>query len=441
MLALLLMLGFVSCAAPAAGPSDAANTPSASMQASPEADPVEAAATLDELEILMKEYATAEDYQAALRCADKMLEIDPNCEMAYYAQASFRLELLRKDVDALNAILAKAMETVPDPAQYAENVQHQIDGVDLSVTLPFVHDYASEDEINTYGVSSANYYNGGGVYGEWQNGLLTSQGEWVYYSVPAEGYAIYKMRAGGEAKQRLGEDCGCCLNAVGDWIYYCNNSENNCIFKMRTDGSERTQVSDDNCKYMAVCGEWIVYASMNEGDSLYKMKLDGSERTLVVQSPVMFPYLYGDRIYFRQRDERSFYSVALDGSDLKQLAPYIEGYCFGDDWIFYITDDSGMIVKKMRLDGSDVADVYRFAGKGGYALYTDGSLVVNDNMEDSDHEQAIAVDLDTMEKTVLVDEWCELFYIADGIGYYLDYEEGNAWYYVDLASGKTGKLE
>ena len=136
---------------------------------------------------------------------------------------------------------------------------------------------------------------------------------------------------------------------------------------MRTDGSARTQVSDDACKYMAVCGEWIVYANMNENDSLYKVRLDGSERTLVVQSPVMYPYLYGDRIYFRQRDERSFYSVAPDGSDMKQLAQYIEGYCIGDDWIYFITDDKGMVVEKMRLDGSDVTSVYRFAGKGGYA--------------------------------------------------------------------------
>lgn len=328
-----------------------------------------------------------------------------------------------------------------DPQVYVDWVKQYAGNSGLTINLPFVPDYASTDEINTYGVVSANYYNGGGVYGEWQNGLLTSQGEWVYYSVPVEGYAIYKMRADGGGKQQLGKDCGCCLNVVGDWIYYCNNNENNCIFKMRTDGSERTQVSDDNCKYMAVCGEWIVYASMNEGDGLYKMKLDGSERTLVVQSPVQYPYLYNDRIYFRLRDEKSFYSVAADGSDMKQLVPYIEGYCIADDWIYYITDDKGMVVEKMRPDGSGVASVFRFAGKGGYALYNTGSLIVNDNMENSDHEQAVSVDLGTMKKTMLVDEWCELFYTANGMGYYLDYEEGHTWYYVDLASGKTGKLE
>lgn len=239
----------------------------------------------------------------------------------------------------------------------------------------------------------------------------------------------------------MGEDCGCCLNVVGDWVYYCNLSENDCIFKMRTDGSERTQVSDDNCKYMAVCGKWIVCASENEDDNLYKMKLDGSERTLVVQGPVMYPYLYDERIYFRQRDERSFYSVSPDGSDMKQLAQYIEGYCIGDDWIYYITDDNGMVVDKMRPDGSDITSVFRFAYKGGYALYTDGSLIINDILENSDHEQAIAVDMNTMILTVLVDDWCELFYIANGIGYYLDYEEGNVWYYVNLALGETGRLE
>jgi len=404
-------------------------------------DPVDAATTIAELEVLMKEYTVAGDYENALRCADKMLEIDPNCETAYYAQAGLRLEMLQADADALNAILAQAMDTVSDPVQYAENVQHQIDAVDLTVTLPFVHDYASVDEINTYGVASSNYYNGGGVYSEWQSGLLTSQGDWVYYCVPAEGYAIYKMHADGSNKQRLGEDHGCSLNVVGDWIYYCNLSENNQIFKMRTDGSERTKVSDDASKYMAVCGEWIVYANMNENDSVYKMRLDGSERTLVAQTPAMYPYLYGERIYFRHRDERGLYSVALDGSDLKQLTPYIEGYCFEDHWLYFITDDNGMVVKKMRPDGSEQTDVYRFAAKGGFALFADGRLIVSDISEGRDHDQVLVIDLDTMDKTVLVDEWCEAFYTANGVGYYLDYEEGNVWYYVDLASGKTGKLE
>ena len=74
-------------------------------------------------------------------------------------------------------------------------------------------------------------------------------------------------------------------------------------------------------------------------------------------------------------------------------------------------------------------------------LYTEGRLIVNDNMDNSDHEQAIAVDLESMEKTVLVDDWCEAIYIADDIAYYLDYEEGNVWYYVNLTSGETGRLQ
>ena len=403
---------------------------------------MQAARTVEEVGQIMKPYYVSGDCESALRCADRMLEIDPDSEDAYYTQAEIRILLLQAEYEKLNSIVAQGMEHMSDPEGYADWINGFVEQNDLSVSIPFIHDYTSEDEINTYGVASSNYYNGGGVYGEWQNGLLTSQGDWVYFIVPAEGYAIYKMRTDGSGKQRLGEDNGCCLNIVADWLYYCNNSENNCIFKIRTDGSERTQVSDDNCKYMAVYGEWIVYASMNEGDSLYKMRLDGSERTLVVQSPVMYPYLYGGRIYFRHRDERSFYSVAPDGSDLKQLAPQgVEGFCIEGDWIYYITVNQSMVVEKMRLDGSEVTHVLRFVGKGGLVLIADGRLIAGGMLEGSDHEQVVVIDLDTMAETVLVDEWCEAFYIAGGMGYYLDYEEGNAWYYADLASGETGKLE
>jgi hypothetical protein len=402
---------------------------------------LQAATTIEEVGQIMKPYVGSGDYETVMRCVDRMLEIDPESQDAWGAKAEMQILFITAEQQELNGIVAEGIKKVSDPAGYVAWVKQYAENNGLKIDLPFVHDYASEDEINTYGVASANYYYGGGVHGEWQNGILTSQGDWVYYSVPAEGYAIYKMRADGKNKQRVGEDNGCCLNVVGDWLYYCNNSENNCIFKMRTDGSERTQVSDDNCKYMAVCGEWIIYASMNEGESLYKMKLDGSERTLVFQSPVMYPYLYGDRIYFRQRDERSFYSVAPDGSDMKQLSQYIEGYCIEGDWIYYFTEDSGMIVKKMRLDGSEQSVVFRFAGAGGFALYLDGNLIVSDTPENSDHDQVISIDLDTMVQTVLVDEWCEAFYMVGDYAYYLNYEEGNVWYYVNLASGEIGKLE
>jgi len=440
---LLMILFFSACGAPAAEQASeaAAASPTATPVPSEAADPVEAAATVEELETLINAYIAEGDYEAALRCVDKILEIDPENQDVWYAQAEIRILQLKAQYDSLNDIIAQGMEQADDPAGFEAQVSALAEENGVTVELPFIADYASEDEINTYGVTSSNYYNGGGIYGEWQNGIITSQGDWVYYSVPSEDYAIYKMRSNRTDIQRVGGDSGCCLNVVGDWIYYCNLSENDCIFKMRTDGSERTQVSDDNCKYMAVCGDWIVYASMNEGESLYIMKLDGSERTLVVQSPVMYPYLYGGRIYFRQRDERSFYSVATDGSDLQQLAQYTEGYCIEGDWIYYITDDDGMVIDKMQLDGSEQVEVLRFDGKANIVLFAGGRMIVEGTLEGSDYEQVVAVDLDTMTETVLVDEWCEALFAAGSMGYYLDYEDGNAWYYIDLVSGETGKLE
>lgn len=402
---------------------------------------LQAAKSVDEIGQIMKPYVISEDYEIVLQCTDRMLEIDPESEMAWYVRTEMQMLLLLEKQKELYGTITKGLEKLDDPVSYANWVKHFAQDNGIVIELPFFSDYRSEEEINTYGVTGINYYNGGGLYGTWQNGVLTSQGDWVYYSVPNEGYAIYKMRVNGENKLRLGDENGCCLNVVGDWIYYCNINANNSIFKMRTDGSERTKISDDNCKYMAVCGEWIVYVNMNEGECLFRMKLDGSERKQLVKNPVMYPYLYDDRVYFRYRDDRSFYSVSLDGGDLRREVPYIEGYFINDDWIYYITDEDGMVLKRMRTDRSDVSTVYRFMSKGGYAIYLDGSIIVNEVLEGSDHEQAVSIDLDTMEKTVLVDEWCEMFYVARGMGYYLDYEEGHRWYYVNLSTGETGNLD
>ena len=49
--------------------------------------------------------------------------------------------------------------------------------------------------------------------------------------------------------------------------------------------------------------------------------------------------------------------------------------------------------------------------------------------------------MDNMTQMMVEDEWCEAGFVADGIMYYLDYEDGNAWYYINLASDQIGKLE
>ena len=222
---IVIVLLMAGCAAPASTESSQASSASASQTAEVStADELEtalqAATTVDEVAQIMKPYVTSGDYGNALRCADRMLEIDPESQDAWSTKAEMQILFIVSEKEELNGIVAEGMGAVDDPAGYVDWLRQYAENNGLTLELPFVPDYSSESEINTYGVSSANYYNGGGVYGQWQNGLLTSQGGWVYYTVPAEGYAIYKMRAGGENKQRLGEDCGCCLNVVGDWMYY-----------------------------------------------------------------------------------------------------------------------------------------------------------------------------------------------------------------------------
>jgi tetratricopeptide (TPR) repeat protein len=446
----LSMAMLTACAAPAASQTSEITTATATAipttpsltttraASSPEAV-VEGASTIDELNALMKQYYQDGNYAAALLCADKMLKVDPAYGKAYYAQAEYRVLLLEAEYKELNDMLAKGMETVDDPAEYTEVIKHLLEGRDLTVKIPFRSDYTSKDEVNTNGISCANYANQA-VYMQWQGGLLTSQGDWVYYSVPAEGYALYKMRMNGEDKQRLGSDTGCYLNVIGDWIYYCNLSKENAIFKMRTDGSEGTPITDDKCTSMAVCGEWMIYCSKNEDERLYKMRLDGSERTMLCDRPVKTPYLMGDTVYFGLRDENAFCSVGLEGGKAKKLVDQrINYYCFDGDWIYYMADNKGLVIEKMRLDGSEKTEVFRFFGKANGLNITEGRLVLEGCLKDGAEEQIGILDLATMEFKLVVDEWCST-YIAGDRGYYIDYEDNNAWYSFSLVSGEITKL-
>ncbi len=443
LLALILTFSFTACSAPTgAADSSADVTPTAEIAAVAD-DPlagIKNAATIEEVAPYHKAALEAGDYATALVCAERMLEIDPASLDAQNALAEARIALLQQGVDELNTSITNGLSSVTDPAAYAEYVSSLLEGIDFTIDLPFVSDYGAAENANTSGITFSNLLQRG-VYTAWQGGLLTAQADWVYFSVPGEDWAIYKIREDGAKRTRLGEACGCYLNVVGDWLYYCNTADGNRIYKVRTDGNENQKVSEDTGRYLAVIDDWMYYAVESEDYNLYRSRLDGSERTMLSGEPTREAYCTDGVLYTALRDEGGIYRANPDASEPRLLSAYDAGSYFEyEGSIYLLTDVKGLVIFKMSPDGTGEEALIHYGVNIAAFTIAGGKLIVTGRAE-KDQEEGIAVfDLTTMEPGIFIPCWCEGLYTdKQDTVYFVDCED-NTWHWLNAETGETGTL-
>ena len=439
--AALLLLAFGCAASQTAENAGLTAAPTATAAA--EEDPLAAiqnAATIEEVAPYHKAALGKGDYETALVCAKRMVEIDPASQDAQNALAEAEIALLQLQVDGLNASLESGLASVPDPAAYAEYISSLLEGTDLTVSLPFVSDYGAAENANVNGITFSNLVQRG-VYLGWQGGLLTAQADWIYFSAPSEDWAIYKIREGGAKRTRLGEACGCYLNVVGDWLYYCNTADGNRIYKMRTDGSENQKVCEDTGRYLAVVDDWMYYAEEGEDFKLYRSRLDGSECTMLSGEPTREAYCADGVLYTALRDEGGIYRANPDASEPRKITTYNAGCYFEKDgWIYLVTGDYGLAILRIRLDGTGEEELLRADVNIAAFTLTKDQLIVTGRLGKDQPEGITVYDQKTMEPGIFLACWCEGLYTdKNDILYCIDCED-NTWHWLNAETGETGAL-
>ena len=98
-----------------------------------------------------------------------------------------------------------------------------------------------EKDIENIGISNAIGNSGGNIINE---GIITKQGEWLYYINPADNNKIYKTKTDMSGKAKLCNDKSSCLNVIGNWLYYVNWSDRGKIYKVMVDGTNRKKICD-----------------------------------------------------------------------------------------------------------------------------------------------------------------------------------------------------
>lgn len=401
------------------------------------------ATTSEELRGLVEQFRSGKNYNALYLAAVKLVEIDPEYAPGYTDAAWALLELSKSNYDEINRLLEQGCKNAADNAEYISEWVMQNEP-NLLMKLPFISDLTSVDEINTVGITSGNSFNKikiNNIWQGWQGGLLTSQGEWVYFSSQNENFALYKMRSNGENIERLGEDSGSFLNIIGDWLYFCNLSDDGKLYKMRTDGSEKTKITDDSCEFISVADGWIYYCNTIEDGCLFKVRTDGSDRIQLNDTVVMTPYVSDGWVYYYAKKEGGFWRVSTDGSTQQLLSEQsVISYCLSDGWIYYLTDNSGMVIEKMLPDGSEISSVYAYDAKiTSFNIY--GNRIYISVRDNEGRDKIISFNMDTSLEEQEFYQVSEILCTSDGDWlYYADWNDGNIWYRINIGSGETEKL-
>ncbi|MPM08450.1 hypothetical protein SDC9_54762 [bioreactor metagenome] len=423
----------------------AACGPSASPSPDSESAAVEKASTAEELNSLIDQYEKEEDYSSALLAAEKLTRLDPSDDDAYIKKAELRISALRAENESLNKMLEEDIGGVGDRAAYKERVSKLYEEAGLKLSMPFVPDYVSKDEINVSGNSCGNL--AGAVwtadFSACWNGVFAAQGDWVYYSEFGENFALYKVRGGGAEKQKLCDDGASNLNVAGDWIYFVNLSDNNAPYKIRTDGSEKQKLAEDGASCLCITHEMIYFAGLNEGGAVYRMKTDGSGR-----EPMGFSAqtLFADGLwlYFSTGDEKTVERVSLDGVTRQVL---LDGgwrglFCPYEECFYYLTLDSeGFAVMKMNPDGGEKSELWRSGAKVNFFSFSAGRLLVAVRSPEN-VSSILAFDLDTMEQILELDNVPTQGIFADGTDnvFFMNAAENYALYRIDWQRGAAVKM-
>ncbi|HWQ06195.1 MAG TPA: DUF5050 domain-containing protein [Feifaniaceae bacterium] len=443
LLVVLMVVSLFACAKPSAP--DAAESPAVSepaAQASSPADEIAAASTPEALRALIAAYQANGDNDSVYQAAIKLIELSPSDTQSYQDAIAALLGSISGDYEEIQRLVTLALTNAPDGATDFSawaNAQNQT----FSYTVPFFGDYASEAEINTVGITPGNLTNEDALTASFlRNGLLTTQGNWVYFMLPNADYYVYKMRLDGTGFTNVGDARGDNLNVVGDWLYYKNLNDQDMVYRIRTDGTQKEKLQFNKAVMMAVTKDAVFYTD----NALYCAKLDGSEPIKLMDGTFAHMSLYDGWIYYCTGGDRSeFCRIPAEGGEPQKICDgWITQYSIQDGWLYYLNNTDQKAVVRMRLDGSESSEIYRSDFIVNACGVTADKLVVSLCKVNDDRGKPYPTDLavvDLASGKVLheLEMYAPSFNTAGDKAYFLD--ESNNWHVLNLTSGAVEVIE
>lgn len=200
----------------------------------------------------------------------------------------------------------------------------------------------------------------------------------------------------------------------GDRLYLTDRYKQQINTAPVADPSARSLVLDRSAQGLNVQGDWLYFVNLSAQNGLYRVKTDGSELSPLWEEPVINPLVWGDKIYFLEKQGERLRRISIHGGDAELLSETkILHYALDGEWIYYI-DEAGR-------------DVYRLLQSGGRAEQLYSGRFSDINVDE--YSRLYFLDLDRGTAIVAAaNDGSNLELLSEEGGEYLNYGEGMLYF-------------
>ena len=216
---------------------------------------------------------------------------------------------------------------------------------------------------------------------------------WFYYSYAGEenwkvyGDVVYRMRADGTGKMKviklneLWKGYYPAIHMYGEFIFFTNPADGGALYKMRLDGTEKTKLNNEGTSFLDVSDGWAYYLFGQEG-SICRVRTDGTGREVISESGVgeiagiadgwiyykgyeAIPDIVDGKLITVVYKDTGSYKMRTNGTEITKIADdLMQLICIDEGWVYYfnlpVPDEDGYTrntegtrrLHRMRLDGT-----------------------------------------------------------------------------------------
>lgn len=287
---------------------------------------------------------------------------------------------------------------------------------------------------NISGNTPGNLFNGG---------VFSQLGDKIYFSNYKDDGALYVMDLEGNNFEKLSSDKVGHINVLGKYIYYIRNKKSkdanskngldfnsNGIFRIDLNGNNIKALYDNPSTFMNVHGNYVYYRHYDKDElTFYSVKIDGSEEKKISNLPIIPISILDNILYYsKTKNANSIIKMNLnDGStntlysDENTYAPVVNG-----EFIYFISISDNYSIKRIHLDGSnpetiinDSCSTFNISPDGKYLYY---------QVDDTISNRICIMNLETGEVTTLLDGDYKEIHIAGNNVYFSDFNESKTYY-------------
>lgn len=302
----------------------------------------------------------------------------------------------------------------------------------------------------------------GNTYGNLANmGKIIKKGDYLYFRNSQNGLIKYNTITN-EKETIYNDGVVNNMNIIDDAIYFRNEVG---IYRINLSTNQTKLIHAFNYGKvkpqggtMFIIGDDIYFKGTTFG--IEKMKLDGTNHKVLYASEIFDFFVYENKIYFHDKGKGGFYTINIDGTNLKlfsdvELWYYLDG-CVNDGWIYFHAKSPNPeyygALYRIKPDGNDIECLIE--NMSWFNIADDKIFYVSFDQKFYPESDSVSIgyseykfyssDLDGTNNTKLIEGTGNINYLNivddNGIFYDLwndvnidiDSEEDSGFYYLDL---------